>query len=138
MEKEKSCGAIVYKKVKEDIKFLLVFQSGTENYSFPKGHVEANETEIETALREIKEETNLDVKINDSFKEQTTYFVKENNNYKDLILFLAEPTSTNIIPQKGEIIACKWYSYNKATELLKYPDLKQILTKAFKYINANN
>ena len=138
MEKEKSCGAIVYKKNKENVEFLLVLQSCTENYSFPKGHVEENETEVETALREIKEETNLDVKIDDSFKEKTTFFVKEKNNYKDLILFLAQPISTNIIPQEGEIIDCKWYSYNKAMELLKYPDLKQILTKAFKYINANN
>ncbi len=107
-------------------------------WTLPGGKQEYDENIFEGAKREIKEETNLDVKIDDSFKEKTTFFVKEKNNYKDLILFLAQPISTNIIPQEGEIIDCKWYSYNKAMELLKYPDLKQILTKAFKYINTNN
>ena len=137
MAKEKSCGAIVYKKDNNSLKILLVFECGTENYSFPKGHVEANETEIETALREIKEETNLDVKIVGKFREKTTYYVKEKGHYKDLVLFLAEPISNKIIPQEGEIINCKWYSYDEALELLQYQDLKMILKKAFNYINAH-
>ena len=58
--KEKSCGAIVYKKENDELKFLLVYQNNG-HYSFPKGHEEEGETEIETATREIKEETNLDI-----------------------------------------------------------------------------
>ena len=46
--KEKSCGAIVYKKENEKIKFLLVHQSNG-HYSFPKGHMESGENEIQTA-----------------------------------------------------------------------------------------
>ena len=65
--KEKSCGAIVYKIENNELKFLLVHQNNG-HYSFPKGHVEENETEIETAIREIKEETNLDVKIDTNFR----------------------------------------------------------------------
>ena len=59
MIKEKSCGAVVYKKEEEKIYFLIE-EMKAGHYSIPKGHVENNETEIETALREIKEETNLD------------------------------------------------------------------------------
>ena len=45
----------VYKKENEKFVFLLVYQSNG-HYSFPKGHMEEGETEIETALREVKEE----------------------------------------------------------------------------------
>ena len=62
MTREKSCGAVVYKIENDDIR-ILIEKMKLGHYSIPKGHVENNETEIETALREIKEETNLDVII---------------------------------------------------------------------------
>ena len=62
MKKEKSCGVIVIKRENEEFKILLLeHQKG--HISYPKGHVEENETEEDTALREVKEETNLDVKL---------------------------------------------------------------------------
>ena len=51
---EKSCGAVLFTTEKGIKKFLLV---ESNYFGFPKGHVEENETEQETALREIKEET---------------------------------------------------------------------------------
>jgi len=57
MKKEKSCGCVVIK----DRKILVIYQIDGF-WGFPKGHVEKNETELQTAIREIKEETNLDVK----------------------------------------------------------------------------
>ena len=58
MKYEKSCGAVIFDGDK-----VLVIQQVKGHWGFPKGHVENGETEIETALREIKEETNLDVEI---------------------------------------------------------------------------
>ena len=43
--KEKSCGAIIYKEENRELKFLLVHQHNG-HFSFPKGHMEENETEI--------------------------------------------------------------------------------------------
>ena len=54
MKNEKSCGCIII----DNGKVLLVKQTAG-HWGFPKGHVETNETEIETAIRETKEETNL-------------------------------------------------------------------------------
>ena len=56
MKHEKSCGCIII----EDKKVLLIKQTNGI-WGFPKGHVEENETELQTAEREVKEETNLDV-----------------------------------------------------------------------------
>ena len=58
---EKSCGAIVYRKYHGNTEILLIKHINSGHWSFPKGHVEAGESEAETARREIKEETNFSV-----------------------------------------------------------------------------
>ena len=65
MKNEKSCGAIV----ELNGKILLIKQQKSGNYGFPKGHVLPNESEIETAIREVKEETNVDIEISDLRKD---------------------------------------------------------------------
>ena len=52
MPKEKSCGAIVFKKEKQGIKYLLLhYEAG--HWDFPKGNQEKNKKEEQTAAREI-------------------------------------------------------------------------------------
>ena len=50
---EKSCGAIVYRKYHGNTEILLIKHINSGHWSFPKGHVEGDETEEETAKREI-------------------------------------------------------------------------------------
>lgn len=57
MKKEKSAGAVIINDKKV---LLLHYSSG--HWDFPKGHIEKGETELETAKREVKEETGLDIK----------------------------------------------------------------------------
>jgi len=58
MNWEYSCGAVVFTRENGHILFAVV-QELSGAYSFPKGHMESNETEMETARREILEETGL-------------------------------------------------------------------------------
>ena len=53
--------------IKDQQPLFLLIQQKAGHYGFPKGHVEKNETEVETAIREIKEETGLEVKIYNNF-----------------------------------------------------------------------
>ena len=131
--KEKACGAIVYKKEKDELKFLLVHQSNG-HYSFPKGHVEKDETEIETALREIKEETNLDVEIDTNFRHIITYIVEPKNVLKDAVYFVATPTSFDLKNQKNKITECLWNNYEKTMRLLEFDNIKEVFKNAYKYI----
>ncbi|MBR6690074.1 MAG: NUDIX domain-containing protein [Bacilli bacterium] len=135
--KEKSCGAIVYKNEKDKLEFLLVYQHNG-HYSFPKGHVEENETEIETALREIKEETNLDVEIDSSFRHQITYFIESKNVIKDAVYFVATPKTNDLKPQEGEISECGWYSYEDTLEKLEFDNIKEVFENAYNYIKNKN
>ena len=86
MKKEKSCGAVVIKKENDGIKFLIIRQHD-DCWHFPKGHVEEGETEEETAIREIKEETNIDVEIDNGFRKVITYSPKA-GVMKDVVVFI--------------------------------------------------
>ena len=69
-KKEKSCGCIIIEKDK-----VLLIQHIKGHWGFPKGHVEVGETERETAIREAKEETNLDVEINENKRYTMEYVI---------------------------------------------------------------
>ena len=131
--KEKSCGAIVYKEENNELKFLLVYQNNG-HYSFLKGHMEAGETELETTIREIKEETNLDVLVNTDFRISIEYLMEAKNVMKEAVYFLATPTSSELKNQEGEIDSCGWYSYENTMNLLEFDNIKEVFEKAYNFI----
>ena len=126
---EKSCGTIVIKDNQ-----VLIIESLEGIYGFPKGHVENNETEIETALRETKEETNLDVLIEDKYRFITNYIVNDNIN-KDVVYFIASPIEPiDIVPQDEEIKSIKWVNFEDVESLLQYDNIKKIWLEALNAI----
>ena len=134
--REKSCGAIVYKEENGELKFLLVHQNNG-NYSFPKGHMEEGESELETTLREIKEETNLDVEVDTNFRYEISYFMEHKNVWKDAVYFVATPKTFDLKNQEGEITECVWNNYEKTMELLSFDNIKEVFEKAYIYIQNN-
>ena len=79
MKREKSCGALVYRITQNGQKELLFIKHrhGT-HWSFPKGHMEEGENEVQTALREVKEETGLDIDLEGDFRQSVEYYPKPN------------------------------------------------------------
>ena len=133
MKFEKSCGAIIIKRNSDKIETLLIQMLGG-HWSYPKGHVEDNETEVETALREIKEETNLDVIIDTRFREITTYSPKP-GVIKDVIYFLAFAKTLDVKVQEEEVANYEWVDINDATKLITFEEDRKIFKKAIKFIN---
>ena len=128
--KEKSCGCIIIENDK-----VLVIQSVQGNWGFPKGHMEANETEIETALREVKEETNLDVKVDES-KRYTVEYITDKGNLKQVVLFVAEKIGGNEACQECEIKSIRWLKFKDALDIISYNNTKELFRKALIDINA--
>ncbi len=126
---EKSCGAIVYRKHHGNIEILLIKHINSGHWSFPKGHVEENETEIETALREVKEETGLEMIIDPSFRETVTYYPKKDTQ-KIVVYFIGKAKSYDYFPQEEEIAEIKWVDIGHAMHLLSYENDKTIVNKA--------
>lgn len=129
MNHEKSCGAIVYRKYHGNTEILLIKHINSGHWSFPKGHVESGETEVETALREIKEETGLDVIIDPSFRETVSYYPKKDTQ-KVVVYFIARAKNYYYIPQEEEIAQIRWVEIGLAHSILTYENDKTIVNKA--------
>ena len=107
MQHEKSCGAIVYRKSHGNTEILLIKHINSGHWSFPKGHMENGETEIETAIREIKEETSVNVMIDPTFRETVSYFPKRDTQ-KTVVYFIARAKNYDFVPQEEEIAEIRW------------------------------
>ena len=95
---EKSCGAIVYRKYHGNTEILLIKHINSGHWSFPKGHVEGDETEEETAKREIMEETGIDVNLDTTFREIVSYSPRKDTQ-KIVVYFIGKAKNTDYTPQ---------------------------------------
>ena len=74
IKREKSCGVLVLRQQEEELYVVLLRHRFGGHWSFPKGHVEAGESERQTALREVREETGLSgIKLLDGFRAEIPY-----------------------------------------------------------------
>lgn len=138
MKYEKSCGAVVYTKINNEVKFVLVRQL-KGFYGFPKGHVEDGETEKETALREIKEETGLDVTLIDGFISLDEHPIPERpGTIKQVTYFLAKYENQKIEYPKEELMSVDLYSYEDAIDLFQFENQKEMLKNAKDFLINNN
>ena len=117
MEHEKSCGTIII----DHDKILLIGakdDDGEMFWSFPKGHQENGETDVETALRETSEEVGLIVKIIDRTPIIVSHAIHGGTVIKDIHLFLAKVKDGKIKPQVGEVEQCQWVNFNDVDDYL--------------------
>lgn len=131
---EKSCGAIPFILQDGKLKFLLVRhnEKSGNHWSFPKGHVEKGETEEETAVREVKEETNLDVGLLD-FRETINYKCKV-DVCKKVVFFIGYVENPDVKLLHDELQDYKWLDYVSAEKQLTYDNSIELLKKANAYL----
>lgn len=114
----KSCGVLVYRDADSVREYLLVLQSGG-SWSIPKGHMEPGETETETALRELLEETGLNAEP-DAGKRAVTEYPLSPVGRKQLVIFTGKAEGTLRL-RDGEIKTSVWVTAEKLKDYL-YPD----------------
>lgn len=135
---EKSCGAVVFRKFDNEHKILLInFMHNNESrWGFPKGHVENNETEIQTAVREIKEEVGLNVDIIPKFRVSTRFSMKK-GTINEAVYYCAEAKSLESICQKGEVEKTEWFNFEEAYNHLTYECDKKVLMKFVEFFREH-
>lgn len=137
MMKEKSCGAVIFRKHQNKYQYVLVQQKFGLHFGFPKGHVEKNESEIMTACREVKEETGLDIEIFDQIRGQTRYSPRP-GVIKDVVYFLARAKSHILNRQEEEIATAIWVDESDVLNKLSFSTDKQlfkVITDKIKFGN---
>lgn len=108
-------------------------------WDFPRGKVEKGETEEQTAVREIREETQLsEVHIVPGFRKTTSWYYrwKGVNIYKEAVYFLAEVKSERV-RISHEHVEFAWADYDAAMETLTYDNTKNILKAARAFLKKN-
>ena len=140
MADEISCGAIVFTNENNVRKYVIIRGVGMYQgfCGFPKGHMEAGETERETALREVKEETGLDVVLYDDFRMTDEHMLAREgrpNDKKTNVYFLAEFHDQEIIAQKSEVSEIALMEFSEALNCLQFENSKRELTEAEQYLN---
>lgn len=131
LKKEKCCGCIII----ENNKVLLVYEKNGNFWGFPKGHMEKGENEIETALREVKEEVGLDVEIIDKEKRYILNYIIRDEIDKTIVLYLAIPKNKEIVMQESEIEKVKWCDFEEALETLTFDNSKEVFKKVINDLN---
>ncbi len=130
---EKSCGAVVFTRRADGIRLLLVRNCNGKYWSFPKGHMEVGENEHQTALREVFEETGLNIEIYQGYRQVSDYS-PFGNIKKRVIFFLAETKDDKVKIQRSEIESYVWVTFDQARKLCCYRNDQRILETAQKAI----
>ena len=131
-----SSMAIVIAKKEKNLKALLLNNDG--EWVFPKGHLEANETELDAAIRELYEESNVKVNAQESIgqvDEYKFYFSGENAVKVIKVFAFTINDEREITYNKNEgFINGKWVEVDDALKMLKHNDAKNALEKTIKKI----
>ncbi len=115
----KSCGVIPYRRNGGNVEILVVFEQFSQCWSLPKGHMEAGETETETALRELYEETGLTARLDSSRYAVTEYPISPVG--KKRVIFFPGLVQGEIITREGEIESFRWVGVEELRDYL-FPD----------------
>jgi 8-oxo-dGTP pyrophosphatase MutT (NUDIX family) len=129
---EKSCGAVIYTEL-NGMRLYLIEQMQKGHCSICKGHLEKDESEHQTAAREILEETGLTVKFVEGFREIIEYSPYE-NCLKTVVFFLAYTDSMNVVSQEEEIKEIYWLSFDEAMTALTFDSDRATLQKAEQFL----
>ena len=133
---DKSCGVVLLNSNKVLLlKHSSASSRGGGHWDFPKGHMDAGETEIQTALRELEEETGIaNVIVVDGFRDTITYtFPRDRKRIgKEVVFFLANTTERKVC-LSHEHIDYRWLDFDSAFSRLTYDTARHVLQNAIDF-----
>lgn len=135
MKNETSYGVIPV-MYKDQIPYLLLIQHHSGFWGFPKGHKEKNETDLEAASRELKEETGLDlIKLihDEPFTENYRFRHKGQPISKKVLYYLAH-VEGNLTVQQEEVKDAKWVPVTQAEAFATYSEGKALVRKVIQFL----
>ena len=135
MIQEKSCVAVIYSMDQGQRLYLIEHMIGG-HYAMCKGHVENDESEEETAIREIREETGLRVRLNTSFRETVSYSPAD-GHMKDVVYFIGTCDTRETVNQIEEVRDICWLPYEEALQKLTFENDREVLRKAEKWLKGS-
>ena len=134
MSYEKSCGAVVFRREGGRIYILMIRHKAGGHRSFPQGHMEKDETEYLTAIREVREETGIQPVLRSDFRE-TVHYHPMPGVEKEVVYFLSETRQSDVRPREGEIAEVEWVDAERVDHTLLYENDRTVYRAAKKKID---
>lgn len=124
-------GAITFRQDKGQLKILLIRSNkNPSRWIFPKGHIEHDETEQQTCIRELSEEAGVDGEIVE--KAGDLEFMLKEKSYK-VVYYLCRYLKKSGEGEAGR--SPKWFGVEKAIEKLYFANSRELLSASLKKLN---
>jgi len=136
MAKERSCGAVVVRR-DTDLQYLIL-QYGAGHWDLVKGHGMRGESEEETVLRELEEETGITrATFVPGFREEVHYFFQRRAHtvYKEVVYYLIE-TPEEEVTLSDEHIAYQWLPHDRALQAITFANSRRVVAGAHEHLTA--
>ncbi len=142
MKREFSAGVIVYyNDIVNDqpVRMYLLLNYRRGYWDLPKGKLEKGETNLQAAIRELKEETGLEAHILEGFEQSLSYMFKDSDGelVQKTVVFFVGRASTRQVTLSYEHLSYKWLPYKEAVQELTYPNAQQILSMAEHFVETH-
>lgn len=137
MAREKSYGAVVFRR-DTDLQYLIL-QYGAGHWDLVKGHGERGESEEETVLRELAEETGITrATFIPGFREEIHYFFQRRGHtvYKEVVYYLIE-TPEEKVTLSDEHVAYQWLPYAEALRAITFGNSKRLVEQAHEHLTTS-
>ena len=134
-----SAGGVVYRRVDGSIEAVLCGRSTPVRWSLAKGTPDEGETLEETALREVREETGLEVKLDSTLGSIEYWFADRDNEvryHKTVHFYLMKAVGGDIERHDPEFDVVRWFPVEEAFRIAAYPNEAQVLRRALELISA--
>ncbi|MDC0035454.1 NUDIX domain-containing protein [Chloroflexi bacterium] len=134
-----SAGGIVYQRDAADIYIAVCVRNYPKTFNLPKGTPEIGETMEKTALREVTEETGLEVKAI-KYIDSVKYWVTNHPDYegqrlhKEVFYYLMEPTGGDFSKHDDEFDTVEWVDASKIPDILTYKNEVEIVQKGLSLV----
>lgn len=138
IEEPVSAGGVVYRIVDGQIETVLCGRDNPIRWSLAKGTPDPGETLEETALREVREETGLEVQIQEPIKSIDYWFADRESDvrfHKTVHFYLMVATGGDVDQHDPEFDVIQWFPSDKALKSLTYANETEVLRQALELIS---
>jgi len=138
-ERQTSAGGVVYRRVGGQLEVLLCGRKQPLLWALPKGTPNPGEDIRDTALREVNEETGVNVEIEGELGTIRYYFMRTQDNTrcdKTVHHYLMHPLGGDIALHDHEFDEVRWFPIQDAVQIMSYPNEANIVRKAYQALTG--